>query len=424
MKESVALQREQAIDGDEQAVAELAQLCAVDAEAAPWWIAERRFDIVLGSELRALAEPDLAPRVMALIQARPTEVRRRIAGRIRHRVPSRRRGRSRRSVLLLVASTAVAACVMAALVLGRPTVAAVGTDGAGQPVLRGEVRMPTVTFLDGTVVRVASESRLSILDAPDGAGLHAKLLRLTTGEVLVEASAQPPGLPLRILTPQAEVEVVGTRFRVAVAEETSLQVMEGTVAIATTHQRLLVGPGQEAVTSSDGAVRLVSGPTSPPYRDRQYDLHLEAKQAPTPLLAVGFALADPTDSARLALSGAKMEDPCFGVVLIGTDQQPLPVVRASSRLSFRAYLDAPVARAVEVWVRTSTGQDHWSRLDLLPARRWTLFQIDLAEVPKSLGVPAGSLLSRLCIFINRAEPVDGGGAELLVNDIDITSDLP
>ena len=142
MNEAVTLQREQAIDGDAQAVAELAQLCAVDAEAAPWLIAERRFDIILGSELRALAEPDLAPRVMALIQARPTEVRRRIAGRIGPRVPRRR------SALLFVASTAVAACVMAALVLGRPTVAAVGTDGAGQPVLRGEVRMPTVTFLD------------------------------------------------------------------------------------------------------------------------------------------------------------------------------------------------------------------------------------------------------------------------------------
>ena len=419
MNEAVTHQREQAIDGDAQAVAELAQLCAVDAEAAPWLIAERRFDIVLGSELRALAEPDLAPRVMALIQARPTEVRRRIAGRIGPRVPRHR------SALLFVASTAVAACVMAAcvmaaLVLGRPTVAAVGTDGAGQPVLRGEVRMPTVTFLDGTVVRVTAESRLSILDAPDGAGLHAKLLRLTTGEVQVEASAQPPGLPLRILTPQAEVEVVGTRFRVAVAEQTLVQVMEGTVAIATTHQRLLVGRGQEAVTSSDGAARLVSGPTTPAH----HDLHLEAKQAPTPLLTLGFPVADPTDPARRALSGAKMEDPCFGVVLMGTDQQPLPVVRASSRLSFRAYLDAPVARAVEVWVRTSTGQDHWSRLDLLPARRWTLCQIDLAEVPKSLGVPAGSLLSQLCIFINRAEPVNGSGAELLVNDIDITSDLP
>jgi ferric-dicitrate binding protein FerR (iron transport regulator) len=61
-------------------------------------------------------------------------------------------------------------------------------------------------------------------------GARAKALYLQSGFLAVEAGRQPPGQPLRIVTPDAQAEVLGTKFNVAASSrQTRLRVAEGTV---------------------------------------------------------------------------------------------------------------------------------------------------------------------------------------------------
>jgi|GEM_PF-3606177 ferric-dicitrate binding protein FerR (iron transport regulator) len=76
-------------------------------------------------------------------------------------------------------------------------------------------------------------------------------LRLEHGELTAEVAHQPPGRQVMIGTPQATVEVVGTRFVVAAsAERTSVDVDDGRVRVAASGipgDRAEIGPGGRVV---------------------------------------------------------------------------------------------------------------------------------------------------------------------------------
>ena len=81
-------------------------------------------------------------------------------------------------------------------------------------------------FPDGSTVTISGMSALTISD--DG----RKELHLREGNLSATVTSQPEGRPLRLLTPTAELEVLGTQFDVIAADtQTKITVNEGVVRV-------------------------------------------------------------------------------------------------------------------------------------------------------------------------------------------------
>ena len=81
-------------------------------------------------------------------------------------------------------------------------------------------------FPDGSTVTISGMSALTISD--DG----RKELHLRDGNLSATVTSQPEGRPLRLLTPTAELEVLGTQFDVIAADtQTKITVNEGLVRV-------------------------------------------------------------------------------------------------------------------------------------------------------------------------------------------------
>lgn len=103
---------------------------------------------------------------------------------------------------------------------------------AGMVSLEGESAFLTLRFDDGTAVTMTGGSMLEF------AARWHKSVVLRHGTLSVDAQPQPPGRPMLIRTPTAEVEIVGTILSVtADSSETQLGVGEGSVRL----QRLADG---------------------------------------------------------------------------------------------------------------------------------------------------------------------------------------
>ena len=84
-----------------------------------------------------------------------------------------------------------------------------------------------IAFPDGTSVSLAGQSQLSLAIVDD-----QKVLRLREGNLSIEAAKQDPERPLRVITPSAEAEVLGTQFNVkANAFSARFVVNEGLVRV-------------------------------------------------------------------------------------------------------------------------------------------------------------------------------------------------
>lgn len=228
---------------------ELAALLAADPAA------HRRFaDLVaIDRRLRALHAPEApipAGAVLAELAAQPAD-----------RLPPHR-PRPARAWWPWIAVPGAIAATLAALVLvparPEPTTRSFGAltaDGAplppGSAVLPGMRLAATAdagwTQLDGTRIALAAGTRAR-LDPP----APGTMIALEAGELSAVVSPQPPGAPLRVTTPDASLEVLGTRFRVAVAPgSTGLSVEEGRVALTGTDdgERIEVAAGGHARTA-------------------------------------------------------------------------------------------------------------------------------------------------------------------------------
>lgn len=112
----------------------------------------------------------------------------------------------------------------------------------------GEGAAAQLRFADGTRVTLGNGTQVAF--AEDG----QKQLRLKTGSLTCEVTAQPVGRPLVVRTPTAILEVLGTVFSVtASGDETMLKVEEGRVRL----ERLTDGSVVE-VASQQTAVAAVS----------------------------------------------------------------------------------------------------------------------------------------------------------------------
>jgi ferric-dicitrate binding protein FerR (iron transport regulator) len=100
---------------------------------------------------------------------------------------------------------------------------------AGDTILTGKDATAKLSFEpEATHLDLASESELHL-----AALTHGKRLELRSGSLQAQVAPQPPGEPMRLLTPLAQAEVIGTRFGLSSdAVATRLRVDEGRVLIS------------------------------------------------------------------------------------------------------------------------------------------------------------------------------------------------
>jgi hypothetical protein len=107
-----------------------------------------------------------------------------------------------------------------------------------------------VMLADGSRIAVRPRSRLQVQETRSG----AKVL-LQAGSVGIEASGQPKGKTLRIETPVARVEVVGTRLDVRLVEkpdgtnETRVVVSSGEVKLESDEKAVVIWPNDEGIAA-------------------------------------------------------------------------------------------------------------------------------------------------------------------------------
>jgi len=145
---------------------------------------------------------------------------------------------------------------LAAAGAARATVAA--ADGSRRPMAAGEAWGPdeqlhteaqpvTLAAADGTTVELAARSDLKLLRTDT-----EQWLRLGGGSVAVHVAKLKEGQRFVVVTPDAEVEVRGTRFHVALASPVE-------ACGHGTPTRVIVDEGVVVVRSSAGEVRVPAG---------------------------------------------------------------------------------------------------------------------------------------------------------------------
>ena len=97
-----------------------------------------------------------------------------------------------------------------------------------------------IAFLDGSSVTVSGTATVTLSEGAIGKQVYIK-----HGDVSINAVRQPTGAPLRVVTPSAEAEVLGTQFNVNVdPQSTRFSVNEGSVSV----MRLADGQVQKVET--------------------------------------------------------------------------------------------------------------------------------------------------------------------------------
>ncbi len=108
----------------------------------------------------------------------------------------------------------------------------------------------TVQLGDGSIVRLAPESRLQVLEA---AG--ERRVRLE-GRAFFAITSDPDS-PFTVLTQAGDAVVRGTRFDLQVRDqELQLMVLEGAVELRTPDETIEIGPGQMSQVARDGELRI------------------------------------------------------------------------------------------------------------------------------------------------------------------------
>lgn len=271
---------------------ELRALVEGDAALRDRFLMAARWDVRLAAHLNTPAL-SLAERVDAMLAAgaRTPHVADAVAARIASRRMTASFRRRRRMVTTGLWWWAAAACLLVGLGLvwrtqvpaSVPSSTVIATArGAGGQVERAGTILPlsatvatpladhdrlvatqeplTVRFPDGTEIDLIVGGRLVV---QAGAVQGAKQLELEDGALLAEVAKQTVGAPLVITTRHARATVLGTLFRLNVAEDgTRLLVAEGRVALARRNggQALEVADGRTALADAAGGLAFVGLP--------------------------------------------------------------------------------------------------------------------------------------------------------------------
>ncbi|MEY4485319.1 MAG: hypothetical protein RL693_2771 [Verrucomicrobiota bacterium] len=153
----------------------------------------------------------------------------------------------------------------------------------------------TLEFQDGTSITLSGGSELSFVDGPQ------KRLMLKRGTLTANVKPQPHDRPMLVITPTAEVQVVGTMFTLSARPEDTLVIVDkGLVKV----KRLADGQSADLsannslVASIDTQKKLKSGVTPVPILDWSFDF---TNTAP-PAIWRGIWSPAPHDDGNLMIS--------------------------------------------------------------------------------------------------------------------------
>lgn len=160
----------------------------------------------------------------------------------------------------LFGGLAAAAVVILALGITQMIPSTPAAEFGPEEFVTGALESATVSLRDGTVVRLAPNSRLVILSNTDRAVA-------LTGQAYFAVS-RDEDRPFRVQTSAGEVKVLGTRFNLeADGEDLRVVVVEGTVALG--------GAGGDALVEAGEMGRVVRGRQAPVVRIPDPESHVQ-----------------------------------------------------------------------------------------------------------------------------------------------------
>jgi ferric-dicitrate binding protein FerR (iron transport regulator) len=309
-----------------------------------------------------------------------------------------------------------------------------GTDGARRTLFSAEMALPPgtldlatdtamakVRFADGTRIVLSGPAEVEFGEQ------QGKRVRVRHGKLNAEVSKQPAGQPMQVLTPTADLLVVGTAFSVDVqARTTGLNVTEGLVRM----RRLADGteaevrPGQRLVCSLDPSVKLVphfAVPASPRWTA---DFSTQPERlngvwiVPSPEYPKGALGSQPLVAKKFPDGRVTIH---HGIILESSTGLALLVPESIIRLRLRTKQDA----ALQLIVGLHRGRGEYAgnfELSPIPCRasedgKWQDFSFPLSKFlftqPKFPALPAESTLAKIILTTFQAD----AGLELLEMEI-------
>lgn len=214
--------------------------------------------------------------------------------------------------------------------------------------LEGAAAYIQLRYADGTIVTVVGNATLEFGER------RQKLLVLRQGALSIDARPQPPGRPMVIRTPSAEVEVVGTVFSISVDDRaTQLGVEEGSVRMRRLADGKVVEVPQRQVATAtlDSAAPLsVGSPVALPAVFRQAcdmppSLKWEGRWLPADADLPGRLRAVPRiagrhpDGAPIVHHGISIHAPDSGFVAFKSDSVVTIRCRMAMRETLRVMLN-------------------------------------------------------------------------------------
>jgi len=200
----------------------------------------------------------------------------------------------------------------------------------GTLALESEVGLAQLRFDDGTVITLTGEAELSLAAHP------GKTLTLRRGHLSADVEKQDPENPLRILTPTAGLEVLGTTLAVSADDEsTSLDVAEGLVRM----RRLADGktvqvPGKHrAIASLDTSQELAARPPESLPLEWTADLTGNNTHFSKGILTADAATGEPCVANEVYRAGRRADGsilPRYGICLKESPRDP-PFVELSAK---------------------------------------------------------------------------------------------
>jgi len=145
----------------------------------------------------------------------------------------------------------------------------------GMDILSGE-RIETIEAGALAVVTYADDTRLTLVNSSSVTFVmdKRKSVALHQGIVSAQVAPQPTGQPMRLTTPGAKIEVLGTRFALAAStNRTELKVSEGRVRLTreSDGQVIEVARGQGVVTNDDETLTVRESAGAPDQWDVDFE---------------------------------------------------------------------------------------------------------------------------------------------------------
>lgn len=264
---------------------------------------------------------------------------------------------------------------------------------AGEPLQPGDVLRTSVHSsatlgygAEATRVELRENTALKVLADDRG-----KQLQVLSGGVGLTVAKQPRGKPMRLVTPQAEVRVVGTRFNLfASPKSTRVSVTEGRVQLREAGEAnpTELAAGFQAVVPSDGVIV-----TEPVLASHPAVQATSAPESPTGTLAVppdgtgallretwfdvtGLTVADLLAHPAFPGSPSARDYPTSFETAEGGPQHDLYGSR------WRGYLHAPVSGSYTFWIAADDAADLYLSPDDRPEARQLIARVPGYTLPR------------------------------------------